>query len=76
MTLLEIWTGKIIPALGLGTWAIGGAFSGGGGALGWGAVEDAASLRAIALALDRGIRFSTPRRPMARGMRRRCSARR
>jgi aryl-alcohol dehydrogenase-like predicted oxidoreductase len=46
-----------IPALGLGCWAIGGPFTSGGVPAGWGAVDDAESIRAIHLGVERGVRF-------------------
>jgi aryl-alcohol dehydrogenase-like predicted oxidoreductase len=49
--------GHEIPALGLGGWAIGGPFFGGDMPAGWGEVDDAVSTRAIACAVDHGIRF-------------------
>jgi aryl-alcohol dehydrogenase-like predicted oxidoreductase len=57
MTLSRTLNGQNIPALGLGCWAIGGPFHAGETPLGWGAVDDAVSLRAIATAVDLGIRF-------------------
>jgi aryl-alcohol dehydrogenase-like predicted oxidoreductase len=52
-----LWDGKEIPALGLGCWAIGGHFTIGGRSNSWGAVDDAESLRAVAAAVDHGIRL-------------------
>lgn len=46
-----------IPALGLGCWAIGGVWHTGETPLGWGAVDDTESVRAIHRAVDLGIRF-------------------
>ena len=43
------------PTLGLGCWAIGGPFFMDGRAVGWGEVDDATSMAAIATALDHGI---------------------
>jgi aryl-alcohol dehydrogenase-like predicted oxidoreductase len=43
--------------MGLGCWAIGGAFWDKGGYMGYGAVDDAESRRALACALELGIRF-------------------
>ena len=57
MVTREIWDGHCIPALGLGCWAIGGPCTGNGAAVGWGAIDDAESLRAIDCAVDLGIRF-------------------
>jgi aryl-alcohol dehydrogenase-like predicted oxidoreductase len=57
MPTRTIFPGSTIPALGLGCWAIGGPFSGGDTPLGWGDVDDAVSRRAIATALDLGVRF-------------------
>ena len=45
------------PTLGLGCWAIGGPFTAGGRAVGWGVVDDAVSTRAIHTAIDRGVRL-------------------
>jgi aryl-alcohol dehydrogenase-like predicted oxidoreductase len=52
-----IWTGESIPALGLGTWAIGGPFFAGEDAVGWGETDDAVSLAAIAEGIAAGVRF-------------------
>jgi aryl-alcohol dehydrogenase-like predicted oxidoreductase len=49
--------GKTAPRLGLGTWAIGGPFYAGEQPLGWGAVDDAVSKRAIEAGLEAGIRL-------------------
>jgi aryl-alcohol dehydrogenase-like predicted oxidoreductase len=57
MTTRTLWDGTTIPALGLGCWAIGGTWTAGGSPAGWGAVEDAESVRAIHAAVDLGIRF-------------------
>jgi aryl-alcohol dehydrogenase-like predicted oxidoreductase len=46
-----------VSALGLGCWAIGGPFSGDGQEFGWGAVDDAASTRAVHAGLDAGVTF-------------------
>ena len=55
-------TGPLVSPMGLGCWAIGGPFFAGPGCryptgqpLGWGAVDDAESIRAIHAALDCGI---------------------
>jgi aryl-alcohol dehydrogenase-like predicted oxidoreductase len=46
-----------VSALGLGCWAIGGPFNYGGIPDGWGNIDDEESIRAIRLALDRGVNF-------------------
>lgn len=46
-----------VSALGLGCWAIGGPFAGGGSELGWGAIDDAESVRAIHRGIDSGVTF-------------------
>jgi aryl-alcohol dehydrogenase-like predicted oxidoreductase len=51
------WTGEAIPALGLGTWAIGGPFFAGDDALGWGETDDAVSLAAVEAGVAAGIRL-------------------
>lgn len=48
-------SGVSVSAIGLGCWAIGGPFTMDGRPDGWGDVDDAASERAIAAALDRGV---------------------
>jgi aryl-alcohol dehydrogenase-like predicted oxidoreductase len=53
----RLWNGTTIPALGLGCWAVGGAFFIGERSNSWGDVDDAVSLRAIAAAVDLGIRL-------------------
>ncbi|MFC8126371.1 aldo/keto reductase [Streptomyces sp. NPDC057302] len=51
-------SGIEVSALGLGCWAIGGEWSGPGGEpLGWGAVDDEESVRAIRRAVDLGVNF-------------------
>ena len=57
MVTREIWDGRHIPALGLGCWAIGGPCTADGTPVGWGAIDDAESRRAIDCAVDLGIRF-------------------
>jgi len=51
------WTGEAIPAMGLGTWAIGGPVTAGDDALGWAETDDAASLAGIEEGVQAGIRF-------------------
>jgi aryl-alcohol dehydrogenase-like predicted oxidoreductase len=46
-----------VSALGMGCWAIGGTWTIDGDAAGWGRVEDAESLRALAYALEAGVDF-------------------
>jgi aryl-alcohol dehydrogenase-like predicted oxidoreductase len=50
-------TGMQVSEIGFGTWAIGGAASVGGIAIGWGPSDDAVSIKAIHAALDAGINF-------------------
>jgi aryl-alcohol dehydrogenase-like predicted oxidoreductase len=50
-------SGLKVGAMGLGCWAIGGAFWDKGGYMGYGAVDDAESRRALACALELGIDF-------------------
>jgi aryl-alcohol dehydrogenase-like predicted oxidoreductase len=46
-----------ISAMGMGCWAIGGPFWGGETPLGWGAVDDNESIRAIHACMDLGVNF-------------------
>ncbi len=46
-----------VSRVGFGTWAIGGAATAGGVAIGWGESDDTVSHRAISTALDRGVTF-------------------
>jgi aryl-alcohol dehydrogenase-like predicted oxidoreductase len=57
MITRTLWNGRVVPALGLGCWAIGGPFYSGTTALGWGEVDDAESIRAIDAAVERGVRL-------------------
>lgn len=57
MLTRRIWDGRDLPALGLGCWAIGGPWTAGGAAAGWGEVDDAQSVRAIHAAVQAGVRF-------------------
>src|SRR5919201_215817 len=50
-------SGIAVSAMGLGCWAIGGPFSMDGKPDGWGAVDDAESIRAIQRAIDLGVTF-------------------
>jgi aryl-alcohol dehydrogenase-like predicted oxidoreductase len=50
-------SGISVPPVGIGCWAIGGQFWTGDKALGWGAVDDRESLRALRRAFDLGARF-------------------
>lgn len=47
-------SGIEVGAVGVGTWAIGGAMSSGGEQVGWGAVDDAESVRTLRRAVDLG----------------------
>jgi aryl-alcohol dehydrogenase-like predicted oxidoreductase len=61
----QTWTGRRklgdrgpeTSALGIGTWAIGGPWNFDGRPAGWGAVDDATSIRALQVAVDGGVRF-------------------
>jgi aryl-alcohol dehydrogenase-like predicted oxidoreductase len=55
-TTLRIWNGLEVPRIGVGCWAIGGPFTMDGRHDGWGEVDDAESLRALALAHELGAR--------------------
>lgn len=57
MITRALWTGREIPALGLGCWAIGGPFYADNQPLGWGEVDDAESIQAIQAAYEGGVRF-------------------
>ncbi len=57
MITRQLWDGTSVPALGLGCWAIGGPWTAGGAAAGWGVVDDAESTRAIHAGVDAGVRF-------------------
>lgn len=50
-------SGIEVSALGMGCWAIGGPFWSGETPLGWGAVDDAESIRAVQAAVDLGVNF-------------------
>ena len=50
-------SGIEVSALGMGCWAIGGRFWSGDTPLGWGEVDDDQSIRALHVALDRGVNF-------------------
>lgn len=50
-------SGIEVSAMGLGTWAIGGPWTLGGGEAGWSAVDDAESTRAIHRAIELGVNF-------------------
>lgn len=55
-TTLTLWNGAELPRVGVGCWAIGGPFTMDGRQDGWGEVDDAQSLRALALAYELGAR--------------------
>jgi aryl-alcohol dehydrogenase-like predicted oxidoreductase len=55
--MITLWDGRRIPRIGMGCWAIGGPFKMDGRADGWGEVDDAQSLRALALAYELGGRL-------------------
>jgi aryl-alcohol dehydrogenase-like predicted oxidoreductase len=57
MNTITLWDGRQVPRIGIGCWAIGGPFVMDGRADGWGAVDDAQSLRALVLAYDLGARL-------------------
>jgi aryl-alcohol dehydrogenase-like predicted oxidoreductase len=46
-----------VPALGIGTWALGGDWEWGGAPAGWGPVDDDESVAAVRAAYDGGVRF-------------------
>lgn len=48
---------RLVPALGVGTWAMGGPWTFDGKAAGWGEVDDAVSVAALQSALDGGVRL-------------------
>lgn len=50
-------TGIEVSAMGLGCWAIGGHYTHGGKAVGWGEVDDSESVRAIHRGIDLGVTF-------------------
>src|SRR5690348_1752436 len=50
-------SGIEVSALGFGCWPIGGEIHAGDRSVGWGAVDDEESVRAIHLAMDRGVTF-------------------
>ena len=50
-------SGISVSPLGLGCWAIGGPYSSGGKAVGWGEVDDEESIRAIHAGLEMGVNF-------------------
>ena len=68
------WMGEGIPALGLGTWAIGGPFFAGDDPVGWGETDDAVSPRPSAKAWRLAYACSIRHRPTGRAMRRSFSA--
>jgi aryl-alcohol dehydrogenase-like predicted oxidoreductase len=53
----KLWNGTTVPALGMGTWAIGGLYYAGDQPRGWGKADDRESIAAINRAYDLGIRF-------------------
>jgi aryl-alcohol dehydrogenase-like predicted oxidoreductase len=57
VSLITLWSGRRIPRIGVGCWAIGGTFRMHGQAAGWGEVDDAVSTRALHLAFDLGARL-------------------
>ncbi|MFI6101865.1 aldo/keto reductase [Lentzea sp. NPDC051213] len=46
-----------VPALGIGTWAMGGPVTSGGQPVGWGPTDDAQSLKALQRSFDLGVRL-------------------
>ena len=50
-------SGIEVSALGLGCWAIGGPYAGGGSEYGWGEMDDAESVRAVHHAIEAGVSF-------------------
>jgi aryl-alcohol dehydrogenase-like predicted oxidoreductase len=57
MQMITLWSGRRVSRMGVGCWAIGGPFKMDGRADGWGEVDDAQSLRALALAHELGARL-------------------
>lgn len=55
--MIRLPDGGMVPRLGLGTWAIGGRWTAGGEAAGWGDTSDDQSLAAIRAAAEAGIRL-------------------
>ncbi|MEL6170092.1 MAG: aldo/keto reductase [Pseudomonadota bacterium] len=53
--MTQLW--HDLPPLGMGCWAIGGPFSGGGRPLGWGATDDTVSRAALTAAYEAGVRI-------------------
>ena len=56
MQEITLWNGRTVPRLGMGCWALGGPLYAGEVPLSYGEVDDTASRRAIAVALELGIR--------------------
>jgi aryl-alcohol dehydrogenase-like predicted oxidoreductase len=54
---VELWDGRRIPALGMGTWPLAGPFFAGDTALGYSSVPDTTARAVVARALDAGVRF-------------------
>lgn len=55
-TTVRLWDGRDVPRVGIGCWAIGGPFKLDGRNDGWGDIDDATSLKALALAHELGAR--------------------
>lgn len=51
----SLGAGRVVSAIGFGTWAIGGPHSRNGQPIGWGEVDDDESIRAIRAAVDAGV---------------------
>lgn len=55
-TKIELWDGRVVQRLGVGTWAIGGASYWDGQLRTYGNVDDERSLQGLRLAYDLGLR--------------------
>ncbi|WP_342634099.1 hypothetical protein [Mesorhizobium tamadayense] len=68
MQMMELWDGRSVPRIGIGTWAAGGAARWRDTATVYGEVDDIRSQAALAMAYDIGARCSTRLPPMAPAM--------
>jgi len=57
LNMINLWNGKSVPRIGVGTWALGGTQYSNGKLIGWGSVDDDMSVSTLHSAFGRGIRI-------------------
>jgi len=57
LNMISLWNRKVVPRIGIGTWALGGKQFSNGKLIGWGSVDDSLSIRTLHSAFEKGVRI-------------------